>query len=446
MIRNIVFLTGCFVLATSAIGLAEQPSRDTAHETRERLETALDLWCRWLSGYLYQVPETDLYTMNPTLGTGNNPYRDVAGNLFAAAAAGYWLESKGPEVDEATARPLRGLIKLALGTHVAVQAVDRPDIQNWGATLSSADNWHADLFAGAAGMLMRKLPAEQHDQLMRILEWEADKQVEYGVSKEWRTWPGRWPEHSVGESNAWSAALLQAARVALPASDRQESWRESAIQLSLNAICLPDDMDSDTIVGGRPLKERVKGANFEPGGIQEHHKFYHPGYMAWPLAYEAFAYVLDQELPEDSRNEDVYLHNWKYVFDRLKQGTFANGRLIHCAGDDWNAYGYGNTQLLPASIFAAVHFDDADAACLADGWLSLIEQQQRITGGSVQGSRLGALERLRINDFAWYEAQEGVCLAQSLWLLDRLRGSMPAPSTEAEYNAQNVSTYHPSDR
>jgi len=47
--------------------------------------------------------------------------RDVAGNTFPAAAGQYWLGRTQPE--EETARPLRGLIKLIRGTHVAVGTI-----------------------------------------------------------------------------------------------------------------------------------------------------------------------------------------------------------------------------------------------------------------------------------------------------------------------------------
>jgi len=387
------------------------------------------------------VPGTDLYTLTPRLNTGP-AYRDVAGNQFAAAAAGYWLARAKPQPE--VARPLQGLIRLALGSHVAVHAIDRPGVPRWGAGHSPADDWHADLFAATSGMLMLPgLASPQREQLLAILAWEADKQVEYGISAKWRSMPGRWPAGSVGESNAWSTALLQAARLALPDSPRQAAWRSAAIDYSLNSICMPEDATSDRLVAGRPLRERVKGANFEPGGIQEHHGFYHPGYVAWPLAYQAFAELMDLRMPASARDPDVYLYHWRQVFDRLKQGTFANGRFIHCAGDDWNAYGYGNDHILPIGIFAAIRFGDPDAARLADQWLTLMEHAQSLTGGPIQGARLARLERLSINDFAWYEAISGASLAHALWVLDHLdAGKMPSPSTEEQYNARNTGTYH----
>jgi len=412
-----------------------------AQELRLRLEKALDKWCRWLSGYVRPVDGTDLYTLTPRLKTGP-AYRDVAGNQFAAAAAGYWLARTKP--DPHIAQPLQGLIRLALGSHTAVRAIDRPEVPRWGAGHSAADDWHADLFAATSGMLMLPgLADSQRAQLLAILVWEADKQVEYGISPKWRSMPGRWPAGSVGESNAWSTALLQAARSALPDSPRQQAWRAAAIDYSLNSICLPEDMTSDQIVAGKPLKERVKGANFEPGGIQEHHGFYHPGYIAWPLAYQAFAMLMDEALPPAQQNPDVYLLHWKQVFDRLKQSTFANGRLIHCAGDDWNAYGYGNDHILPIAIFAAVRFRDPDASRLASEWLSLMEHAQSLTGGPIQGARLARLQHHYQNDFAWYEAISGASLAHALWVLDRLDpGQMPPPASQQQYNARNVGTYH----
>lgn len=421
---------------------SEPMSTETAEQLHARLERALEKWCLWLSEYLRPVNGTDLYTLSPVSKTGPNTYRDVAGNQFAAAAAAYWLARSNP--DPEIARPLRGLIQLALGSHVAIKTIDRPDVPKWGATHSSADNWHADLFAASAGMLMPSaLPDEQEKQLHTILAWEADKQVEYGISAKSRSLPGRWPAHSVGESNAWSTALIQAARVNLPDSPRQEAWRRTAILYSLNSICLPQDLSSDELVAGVPVREWVKGANFEPGGIQEHHGFYHPGYVGWPLAYQAFAELMDRTLSPSDRDPDVYLRNWKLVFDRLKQGTFANGRFIHCAGDDWNAYGYGNDHILPIAIFAASRFRDPDATAMALGWLGLMEQAQDLTGGSIQGSRLARIEQGYHNDFAWYESISGATLAHALWVLDHLDSKpLPAPATEEDYNARNQGTYH----
>lgn len=409
---------------------------------RQRLEHALDRWCRWLASYLEPVPDTGYYTMTPRANSGRNRYRDVAGNQFAAAAAGYWLAHSNPP-DE-VAKPLRGLIALSLDSHIAISKLDRPEGPRWGAGHSPADNWHADLFAGTSGMLMLDaLPPEQRRKLLAILAWEADKQVEYGIRKQHNSMPGHWPDHSVGEANAWSCALLQAARQALTDSPNQHAWRETAIIYSLNAIGVPADITSEEIVAGKPLKDRVKGANFEPGGIQEHHGFYHPGYMGWPLAYQAYAMLLDECLPEPQRDPDVYLRNWRLAFDRLKQGSFANGRFIYCAGYDWNAYGYGNAHILPIGIFAAARFRDPDASRLAHEWLALVEREQSLGDGSVQGVRLERLKNNYSNDFAWYEGISGASLAHALWVMDHMDTSaMPGPSREAEYHAHNMGTYH----
>lgn len=413
-----------------------------ANGMRGRIEKALDRWCRWMAGYLYNVPGTDLYTLNPTLGTGANPYRDIAGNDYAAAAVAYWLKRTNP--DEAVARPLRGLIKLALGTHVAVKTIDRPDFRLWGSTRSAADDWHACLHVAALGMLaMDALPPEQQEQLRTMIRWEADHRAKFGISKAGRSLPGRSPEHSCGESNAWTAAVLQVARTLCPDAAWEYAWREAAIQFSLNAMCVPEDMASSRVVAGKPLRDRVKGANFEPGGIQEHHGFFHPGYIGWPLAYQAFAMLLDEAMPSGRRDPDVYLHNYRLVLDRLFQATFANGRFIHCAGDDWITYGYGNSKILPVSLFAAARFRDSDAARLADQWLRLKEHEQSLSGGGLVSARLAAFQRLRVNDIAWYEAQEGVALAQALWVLDRVDTvAIPPPSSEQEYSARHVGTYH----
>jgi len=435
------------LLAAGAAAAADRPEPPgnppsaVAQQLQQRIQRVLDRWCRWLSGYVRPVADTDLYTISPRLKEAGHPYRNVAGNQFAAAAAAYWLARAKP--DEQVARPLRGLVKLSLASHMAVPPVEHPMVFKWGArgNFWGNDDWHADLFAGTSGMLMLPgLAPAEHEQLLKILAWEADCDVEVAVGTKW-TLP-QLGGSSKGESNAWTTMLIQAARAALSESARQSAWREAAIQYSLNSICVPDDVTSDRAIGGKPLKDRVKGANFEPGGIQEHHGFYHPGYMGWPLALQAYAQMLDEMLPEAERNPDVYLHNWRLAFDRLKQGTFANGRFIHCAGDDWNAYGYGNDHILPIGIFAGARFRDADAVRLACEWLALAEQQQALTGGPIQGSRLARLQHDYHNDFAWYEAISGATLACALWVLEHADTSaMPPPATEEQYNARHVGTY-----
>lgn len=439
---------GVLLAAASAAAAADcpeplrNPPSAVAQELQQRIQRVLDRWCRWLSSYVRPVPGTDLYTISPNLKQTGHPYRNVAGNQFAAAAAAYWLARAQP--GESVARPLRGLVKLSLVSHMAVPPVEHPMVLKWGAkgNVWGGDDWHADLFAGTSGMLMLPgLPPAEREPLLKILAWEADWQIEAGVGKG-RTLP-RLGGSSVGESNAWSTTLIQAARVALPDSERQSAWREAAVQYSLNSICVPDDVTSERVVGGQPLKDRVQGANFEPGGIQEHHGFYHPGYMGWPLALQAYSHLLDAMLPDAERNPDVYLHHWRLVFDRLKQGTFANGRFIHCAGDDWNAYGYGNDHILPIGIFAGATFRDPDAVRLASEWLALAEQQQALTGGPIQGSRLARLQHEYHNDFAWYEAISGATLACALWVLEHADTSaLPPPATEEQYNDHNVGTYY----
>ena len=417
------------------------------HLLRQRLERALDRWSRWLSSYLYQVPGTDLYTLNPTLGGGANPYRAVAGNPFAAAAAAYWMPRAHP--DAQIARPLRGLMKLVLGTHVAINAIDRPDIDKWGAGYPGGDSGHAAVFAVALGMLaLDALPAAEQGQLRTILAWEGDKQTASALAmlrgKQTPYDPNRkTPNQSFSEYSAWRGTLVQLARLAFPGSPHQDQWREGAIAYSMNALSLPDDLTSEQVVAGRPLRQWVRHANYEIGGTQEHHGFYHPCYMAWPLGHQAYSQLIDEALPVFRRNPDVYMHHWKLVFDRLKRGTFDNGRFVYCAGYDWIAYGYGNDFILPIAIFAAARFGDADAARMADGWLKLIELQQDASGGSVQGARLATLQRLRINDFSWYEAISGCTLAQALWVLNHMdTARMPQPSSADQFHAHNAGTFH----
>ena len=205
----VVFLALGLLLAVGRLGADEDraglspPTTDQV--VRQRIEQALDRWCRWLAGYVRPVPGTGYYTMTPHPNSGVNRYRDVAGSQFVAAAAGYWLARTCASED--VVKPLRGLIQLSLDSHIAIGKLDRPEGPRWGAGHSPADNCHADVFAANSGMLMfDALSPEPRRQLLTILAWEADKQVEYGISKEHNSMPGHWPQESVGEANAWSCA------------------------------------------------------------------------------------------------------------------------------------------------------------------------------------------------------------------------------------------------
>jgi hypothetical protein len=413
----------------------------------DRLWKALDAWCRGLSGALFPMGG-GFHSLTPVPETGEVAYDAVAADQFAAAAAGYWL-ARAEGVPEEMAAPLRGLIRFALASHVSVQEGRLPDGTVWGATAKHrSNNWHAPLFPAATGLLLQgALEEEQQNHLRRIIEWEADYHTQNPPGMECkppihgRKWPGRNPAHSCGESLAWTTALLQVARIRYPDSADAGRWREAAVSHALNAMSFPEDLQSDRMVAGRPLGSWVQGANFEPEGIQEHHGFYHPGYMAWPLASHAVALLLDEELPPEERNPEVYLHHWQEVFERLKQSCLDNGRLIYAAGFDWNQYGYGNARLLPAALFAAGRLEDSCAARLADEYLGLMEFQQERTGWATQAERM-ATQRIRFpNRYAWYEAIDGMTLAESLWILERV-GPVADPASSEVWHAAMAGTFH----
>src|SRR3972149_6220521 len=97
--------------------------------------------------------------------------------------------------------------------------------------------------------------------------------------------------------------------------------------------------------------------------------------------------------------------------------------------------GTAKPQFSPAAIFAAAHYQDRFAARLADEWIKMIELQQAAGKGCILEPRLATFQRLHMNDFSWYEGQEGCALAQAIWLLERLGDrAIPAPATAAEYN------------
>lgn len=419
-------------------------------EVRKRLWRALEIWCCGLGTSLHPAGE-GLRSLTPLPSRGEIAYDAVAADQFAAAASGYWL--RRANASDSISTPLRELIRFALVSHVAVQDRPLPDGAVWGATAKPSNNdWHAPLFPAATGILLEgALSRKEEAWLRQTIEWEAGFHVQNPPDMEGkpplfgRKSPGRHPAHSCGESLAWTAALLQVARVRYPDANGATFWREAAIIHALNSTSFPEDVTSSKCVAGRSLAERVVGANFEPGGIQEHHGFFHPGYMAWPLASLAVAFLLDQRLPPEERDPEAYLHHWQDVFARLKQCCLDNGRLIYAAGFDWNQYGYGNTRLLPAALFAAAHYMDRQAARLADQYLTLMEFQQARSGWAFQIERMATQRQLYPNRYAWYEAIDGMAIAESLWILDEFErvdsALLVEPDAAEKYQSSTAGTY-----
>ncbi len=415
----------------------------TSTEIGIRLDEALTRWVIGLEQILYPVGFGDYYTLTPIRTDRDVPFDAVAGDQFAATAVAYWMHRKNKTLQHGC--KLSGLVRYSLVTHVCNSpGTEFPAGSIWGATMSDGNDWHANLFPSISGALMWDgLDPNHRAMLERILIWEADfhSNLPPGAISSYpynnRREPGFYGRDSNGESMAWATTLLVAARWRTPENPNHSDWTESAIAHAINATGIPEDRTSSQTINGRPLADWHCGANFTSAFLQSHHYFLHPGYMAWPLASLALAQLMDRASSNEPGVGEACLLHWQEIYARLMQLCLHNGRLIYPSGYDWNLYGYGNTRLLSASIFAAGHFQDVNASRFAVEYLGLIESQQSRNGGLVQADRMVTQRVLFPNRYAWYEGIEGLTLAESLWMLERLP-DLPLAADEEEFHASTA--------
>jgi len=80
------------------------------------------------------------------------------------------------------------------------------------------------------------------------------------------------------EENAWSTLGLFLASTVFVGHPRREAWKEKALELMLSSYSTEADSRSDKVVDGKPLKERVKGANIHSDYTAENHGIIHADY------------------------------------------------------------------------------------------------------------------------------------------------------------------------
>ena len=141
------------------------------------------------------------------------------------------------------------------------------------------DDWWAAI-AGQTGWLTWEHYSEKDRELIRkMVEWEANRRMIYTVPY-YRKKDGTivTPGDTKAEENAWNTSILFLACVMMPNHENCNKWYLKGIELAVSAYAHPNDVESDTLINGKPLKEWLNGSNTEENYIVVNHNRIHPEY------------------------------------------------------------------------------------------------------------------------------------------------------------------------
>ncbi|MCL2622428.1 MAG: hypothetical protein FWD31_02080 [Planctomycetaceae bacterium] len=143
------------------------------------------------------------------------------------------------------------------------------------------DDWWAAI-AGHAGWLTWDHYDEKDRELIRkMVEWEANRRMTYTVPY-LRKPDGTvvTPGDTKAEENAWNTAVLFLACAMMPNHDHYDKWYVKGIELAISAYSHPNDVESDIVINGKPLKEWLGGSNTEENYMVVNHDRVHPEYTS----------------------------------------------------------------------------------------------------------------------------------------------------------------------
>lgn len=141
----------------------------------------------------------------------------------------------------------------------------------------------------------------------------------------------------------------------------------------VNAISVPDDARSGTLIDGRLLSEQYIGHNFFASYALNHHGYMNLGYMVIVLSNIAMLYLMYRE--QGMNPPEALFHHVKDLWQRVKMMTFPDGRLMRVGGDTRVRYCYCQDYAIPMWLMMTEWLGDPDATLFEKGWLGHIERE-----------------------------------------------------------------------
>ncbi|MBI1299853.1 hypothetical protein GC175_33425 [bacterium] len=277
------------------------------------------------------------------------------------------------------------------------------------------------------------LTTADQSALRRVLVSEADWLLHHGhrgghvgvIADLWNS-SGR----NAPESNIWAGALLWRTAQMFPDAAAAPDWEELAHRYFINGVSVPADAEDDTIVAGKPVRERYVGANFFPNYALDHHGYLNVGYMAICVSNAAMLHFDMRRL--NLARPDSLDHHQGDLWAVLRRFIFPDGRLARIGGDSRVRYSYCQEYLLPSLLYAADQLGDPHAPALAQNQINLIQQEMDASDdGTFYGRRLGWMRAANPHYFTRLESDRACVLAMALNYAP-LVTAPPAPEDDFE--------------
>jgi len=179
----------------------------------------------------------------------------------------------------------------------------------------------------AAWLLGDRLPEDTRALLARELAEVADGFLG-------RPAPAQLRWDTQAESNAWHGGGIATVACLLPNHPHRDAWEQKALEYTISAYATAEDVGSDRVVDGRPLREWLTGPNALSDYTVENHGFVHPDYMVSisEMARAGLAYALaGRRIPEG------LTFNAGAVFDRYAALTLPDATQLYVQGTDYSA-------------------------------------------------------------------------------------------------------------
>jgi len=397
----------------------------------------LERWAAWAETQTVPLPCARNARCEPEhrmFGSGYLHWGVQSNWNFAAAMATVTEHSSGEIAQRAREMALAAL-RAALATHVTGDRTC-PDGKQWGHTwismlgIERAMQGVASLRRQGVASLRLAMSETDNAALRRVLvseaEWllrEARRGEHGGVCA------GKWASSrmNVPESNIWSGALLWRVAQMYPDEPSAAAWKERAHEYFINGVSVEADAEDETVVAGKPVRERHVGANFFPNYALDHHGYLNAGYMAICTSNAAILHF-DAKRAGWERPESLD-HHQRDLWNVLRRMVFADGRLARIGGDSRVRYAYCQEYLLPSLLYFADRFQDPHALELAERQVEWIAREaEGNTDGSFYGTRLAHLRNTNPHYYCRLESDRAVVLAMLLNYLPLV--NTPAPSTK----------------
>jgi hypothetical protein len=209
----------------------------------------------------------------------------IAAEAYALALSlrtrAYDPRKAGVSAADATAL-VRRLVDLVAGEHLAnhPKGWGQPWLRGACRECEYLQGLCAAFAARAAWLLWEDLTAAEKAPVLRMLEYEADRELEVPIHY-LRARTGRLltPGNTGADELAWEASAPALAAAMLPDAGHRAAWLFKVVQFTIAAWARPQDVTSSAVVGGAPLWRWLDGSNVEANGELVNHARIAPDYV-----------------------------------------------------------------------------------------------------------------------------------------------------------------------